>query len=512
MSEIDILLPAALTGCARQEPDFSALATQHAIYAEIAAQPLDASRRLLQCAGVAAFRHEAGLMPSALENVMAACAPETQTLPAHADADIVFRNIFSDVAPRLHALACLALSNKHMIVPHGALPAMLQQGSQHKSLRQHLLPVCGERGRWLARQNPSWSWAGGHDAGIRWENGTQEERLLWLSQALQHSPEKARQHLQADFPALPARERLALLEVFAATSPVHAADESWLESLLDDRAKEVRQLAAALLSRQASSAFAKRMEQRLSACLQRQKRFLRESLELTPPENFSGDWHRDTLEADKPAHEKMGERAWWLLQLTRLTPLSWWEEQTGLAPAKLLAWAQSGDWADVLLRGWHSALQRQSSPIWLEAWLSAKLPEHLLRDRDSLIAQLPLPSREKYWTDELAAAITKNQLSQWLSRLANATALTELLPAGRLGSELLTALENPGSSTERDYSLSYQLQELALLLPDSLLPRAANPVFQEKLAMRCQDSAVSRFNHLINLRQQLNAIFQETTP
>lgn len=44
-------------------------------------------------------------------------------------------------------------------VPEMLLPALLDKGRQQRELRSFVLPVLGQRGRWLAAQNSDWNYA-----------------------------------------------------------------------------------------------------------------------------------------------------------------------------------------------------------------------------------------------------------------------------------------------------------------------------------------------------------------
>lgn len=91
-------------------------------------------------------------------------------------------------------------------VPYRLLPCLLQYGSKHKASCAALLAVMGERGHWLAQQNPDWKWAIQRRAD---KNGSTE--TIW-----QEGIEEKLQELQQNTDQLEKRHQLL------ASMPVHA--------------------------------------------------------------------------------------------------------------------------------------------------------------------------------------------------------------------------------------------------------------------------------------------------
>ena len=112
------------------------------------------------------------------------------------------------------------------------------------------------------------------------------------------------------------------------------------------------------------------MTARLAALLRSERQRLRTVIVIEPPECFAPDWKTDALEEAPPASVKLGERAWWLMQLVGYAPLPWWEQQLALDPEGVLAWAGKSEWKTALLTGFRTALGRQPGhPAWIGALL-----------------------------------------------------------------------------------------------------------------------------------------------
>ena len=121
-----------------------------------------------------------------------------------------------------------------------------------------------------------------------WDELDAKERVSWLLAMRQQDPAKAREHCAADLADQTAAVRNKWLEAF--TVALSAADVSFLESCLGDRAKSVVERVTALLSRIPGTAqFAERLEQaksRLSLKVGRLRRKPR--LVLDAPAHLEG--------------------------------------------------------------------------------------------------------------------------------------------------------------------------------------------------------------------------------
>src|SRR5205085_3634142 len=158
-------------------------------------------------------------------------------------------------------------------VPAEFIPALLERGRTHETLRDLLLPAVGERGRWLAAQNDEWSYVSSaeEDEAI-WETGTQAQRLAFLKGARLRDAARALELLSATWQTEAPKERAEFIKLFA--YGLSLADETFLEAALDDKRKEVRQAAAELLWQLPASALCQRMRGRALPLLQFKRKWL----------------------------------------------------------------------------------------------------------------------------------------------------------------------------------------------------------------------------------------------
>lgn len=504
MQALQTLAAQAIVGTERQAPTLPEL--PGAVGETLTALPQDdPAQTLLRAAGLLSVCALAGHVPAPVSTPAAAvCRPDN--LPHGEDSSLagLLQSIIDDGPVRLQFEALRLLQGG--CLPYRILPKALELGRGSRALRPPLLAVLGQRGQWLARQNPDWAYAVGADEGVEdaWETGSLEQRLIHLRQTRQTDPARGRDLLAQTLAESGAKERNELLAVLA--EGLGADDEDLLESvLLKDRGKEVRQTAAALLSRLPDSRYVARMAGRVDACLSQRRKLLRQVWVLEPPETFDADWRADGLEEAKPQHTSLGPRAWWLQQLTRALPLSWWTTRTGMTPLELLDWAKDGEWRDGLWRGW---LERQTlapDPDWAEAFL-ARLANKVSRiDPFAMIQTLPPTRREHHWLAALRQTPPPAGFGALLRQLLlSLPADTEPLSAGFCRSVLALVAEYMTAKFQ-DYYLRETLSEFACLMPPELFEEAQALWASIPDTLPSYGAASNRFPVILEQRRSLHS-------
>lgn len=273
-----------------------------------------------------------------------------------------------------HWIAAAAAGGWH--APPEALPALLEIAAAVDSdaRREQLLAAAGDRGRWLAECNPKWQKLGesgpvGAPADD-WETDSRDQRLATLRRLRNLDRAAAQQLVEGTWISESAADRTAMLEQFAAD--LHADDEPWLEACLDDRSKQVRAVAAELLSRLPDSALSRRMAVRAQAIVRLvpgggllKKKPPR--LEVTLTDEADAELKRDGVEPR--AQRGMGAKASLLSQIAALAPLGAWLEHHQVTTDWVTAALQS-EWGLPLLEGWLAACQRQRHADWASTMLS----------------------------------------------------------------------------------------------------------------------------------------------
>ena len=384
------LTSAALLGSGRGLPPIHLPGRLNALLAET-----EAENRLLRAAGILAVADLAAWTVSpATDPTPAPALPETAAPVTEPKLTSILAQMIENNQTLLLAESCRLLAAAGRCLPPRWLPPALELGRKSVALREPLRQALGQRGVWLAAQNPDWKFATlagtNPDEQRLWDEGDIEQRAAFLRRLRATDPVEARQRLESAFPGEIARTRTTLLPVLG--EHLTLEDEPFLAAVLaNDRSKEVRQSTAALLSRLPASALAQRMMARLDSCVRRERKLLRTVTLIEPPAAFAPDWKDDALEEQPPAGLKLGERAWWLRQVVSYTPLRWWEDKLALDPSGVLAVAGKSEWKAALLAGFRTALNHQPGH---PSWTLAVLEHGGFSHQDAAPLALTLPPAE----------------------------------------------------------------------------------------------------------------------
>jgi len=454
---------------------------------------------------------------SRIVGAMSACrraavlvSPSSAVLPAPAPADA--QRLRHDHPWRGAVQACLAESNVRLVheacgalvqrrhsLPWAVLPMALDLGRRHTALRDMLWPVWGERGHWLAHQREEWRYAAAMPTAVDdqalWQDGSIEQRLVYFRALRARDPSHARSLFQQQLGEWRAKERAAFVEALAiGLSP---DDEALLDPLLKDRGGDVRQLVGPLLAR-LPSAHARRLHGWMEPWLTSKRGLFARGWTCEAPTAADDQWSSAGIEAKRPQHHALGERAWWLYQFVRQLPLRWWTERTGMNPAELLAWAEKTDWAAALQLGWRERIDG-SERAWLDAMLASSAPE-MLQHRAELLALLTPRDREGHWPRSLDAWRRDGIFPQ----------VTGAVPPGEwlspsYSQALLPSLRElfANDALRNDMALRSWLLELAPLLhPQSLQGWQALPRRDDETAAMAE--VVHTFERIVAMRRALH--------
>ena len=507
------LLPLAMIGTDRQA---SALPVWPGEIGQLVAQVAgggdSAAAGVLRAAAVLATCGLAGAQGSAWAEPLPAGAP-ADALPALSDRALLASVSWAlyEGPARLQLEVCIALARKRWRIPPVLLPQALELGRRSLALRPFLTPVIGELGLWLAGQREDWRYAAGVGMEaleeLRWSDGNLEQRRAFLTRERAANRPAARERLAQTLDELPAKERAALVGVLA--DGLGPEDEPLLDGLRADRSREVRQAACALLLRLPLAAHPKRATARTEALMRQERVLLSKRWQIDAPAAVGSDWALDNIDPTRPKHDSLGERAWWLFQIIRQVPLSWWTQHTGMAPATLLRWAEETDWAEALLRGWRDVLMAAPEAAWCEALLES-WPVKLRDDPATVLTLLPLEARARHWLRQLREG-----------SVASHGIVPQILAACRPGETLSPALSTTlveiilqraaSHVLSNDYALRGALPELcATLHPDTLDPLMRLPRHAEETTSFAD--TLQTMTHVISVRQALHQLPMSRTP
>ncbi len=173
------LVAAALVGQERSaSPIPSASGKLGEVLAAVAAKKPDPDQMLLTTAGFVSLYRRAGARPMVDKTSLAEpCLADERPACSLRSSDHLARMLRGqnrEVLPEW--LAALAQSGRR--VRDEDLVSLLEQGRSQRDLREAIIAVMGQRGSWLAAQNPDWSYATGRENPEGdWQTASREWRL-----------------------------------------------------------------------------------------------------------------------------------------------------------------------------------------------------------------------------------------------------------------------------------------------------------------------------------------------
>ncbi|HSP81264.1 MAG TPA: DUF5691 domain-containing protein [Myxococcaceae bacterium] len=503
MNELDTLTRLATLGTSRAPELVSeAGGLEGTVLRALEALPVE--RRLLLAAGARAVATTAGRKLPRREPRGDAAPPDTLPVcPPRVSAVLLGLIQEKDEALLREAFTLLARAGRRL--PPELLPRVL--GLPERSLYAAAEPVLGERGRWLARQNPGWRLTAtptGRDAAEAervWTEGKPEERRAALTHTRASDPARARDWLQATWTQEKAELRagfLACLEV--GLSP---EDEPLLELGRKDRAASVREVARRLLARLPGSAFVRRMGERARAVVTREKGA---ELRLQLPTKWDAEAERDGLDKPPPGASQSEH---WLVRLLEHLPLGDWESRFEASPEALLAAAARTEHGVALSMGWARALRLGAESDWASALLgfwSGCEAKVLSSERAQSLALSVFEQLEP--TERAGRAL---RLLRGTGRLPSLASALEATPAPwpeELGRAWLQTLRGIAALNVKTEAVLDSLHHAALALPEACLATAAEP-FEIPRALSPWRAALDRFQQTVSLRRIL---YEELKP
>ena len=427
---------------------------------------------LLSVAGTISLYQKAGKLP--VKNKQSQLKPcEQNDLPcctqlAEHHLSMMLAGEYVDILPEW-----LRLANKLGVrVPFKYLPDLLTLGKKKQELRNLILPVLGKRGLWLAAQNPEWNYVVGENDQKTWETGSLEARQLLLRKLRLEKPKQALELLEKSWKKANAQEKATLLPVLEAGLSIN--DQQFLEFLLDDRRKQVRDIAANLLLQLPDSDLVQRMIERVRPLISLSAK----AIEIKLPENCDREMTRDGIDQSR-YNSGLGEKASLLLQMLSCVPPSFWCNTWGKTPRELVKIASYNQWKKVLLEGWAVAAIRNKDDSWAIALLevseqfqfgSVGVP----MSKDALLKILPPEKAQSFVLDLLLEHKSKvfNQKHPAYGLLKNSNYAWNQEISDLILAILIDSIKS--NQNKSDWNLRSALQEFALYMEPSLVEKGTS--------------------------------------
>lgn len=492
---------------------------RHSISAPAEATPLgdllrklDYTQReqaLLSATALITAYERSGRQPARDTAPVTASCPEEQVPYAGTPAQTLLRRLLDgEQLQLLPEWLELALEAKALAAPE-LLPSVLITATSQSSLRQSILGVVGERGRWLAAQNPEWSWVGGSqtDESI-WQTGTPAARALFLRQARQVNPDHALELLNSTWKQETPESRAAFISVLEVG--INPNDEPFLESALDDKRKEVRRIAARLLARLPGSALVKRVTERAAPRLTfvagkaggilKLQLGKKPSIDVELPAECDKAMQRDGIEPKPP--QGIGEKAWWLMQMLHVVPLDFWTKQWNTTPEEIIAASLLGEWKKELLEAWTQATVLQQNFTWAEPLFAFAIEQKQVEKFRGLLHAMPTAVREKQisgflgkgdptMTDVQASLLTECG-DRWSIHLSHA---------------VLDWMRKLTVTSSTDWMLRSKLKDFATSLHPATLSAAAQNWNTSQPHWEFWSKGMDEFLAVVQMRSDIHAAF-----
>ena len=206
---MDALTRAAIAGTSREAPPEGDLPTDDLL----GSTERSPERDLLLRAGMHAVYGAAGRRAESGTEAPEP-APEETLPPCSAKAAEIVRPLFAGRRDEILSEALERLRLAGLRLPHALLPAALDV--QRKELRQSIVAVLGERGRWLAGFDPAWGWTVATTAGSEqddetvWQEGGLPQRLEALRRVRGRDAEQGRRWVEEAWKSEKADARTAV--------------------------------------------------------------------------------------------------------------------------------------------------------------------------------------------------------------------------------------------------------------------------------------------------------------
>lgn len=472
--------------------------------------------------GASALWQRAGQQPGVATAMPSAAVPEQLRPCPDAAATLLARLLQGKQDIRLVGEWLRSLQRTGGHLPARLLPNLLALATRHAALRDDVAAVLGERGHWLAGLESGWQWAhasaGDNDPLALWETGTPEQRRGALAAWRRRDPAAARDALAQGWASEASEQRAALLGCLL--DGLGPDDEAFLDAALDDRRKEVRSMAQALLARLPGSGLAQRMRARVEPLLAVKRSFLgRTSIEVTLPDTLDKAWKRDGVGAS--TQHGLGEKAGWLADLLSATDPRLWCARFGMTPHECLQAAERSEFDHALIRGWAAAPLHAGVPVrelagWNEAlllfWLTTTDPlrHQYANDFFELFAHMPADALHAFLGRLLSArrasAEQEQRLIALLEHAARRAPVTWLPDLSRAAVERV--LGERASQPTHAWLTRNSLAALAFVVDaGAVLPLEAG--WRARTADGAVDDAGAAFFDTVRLRHALSLSFQE---
>lgn len=254
-------------------------------------------------------------------------------------------------------------------LPEEGLPVLLNLGRKQPELWPALRRIIGERGEWLAAQNPNWHYILPNYDIKTWHTGSPSERITLLQHWRHVDPSVALELLTATWEEEAIPDKLDFLKVFR----IHLSDEDLplLHRAAQHPRQEVRIAAHDLITQIPNAPYTQRLLTRLTELLTLKRTLTGRKLDIQLPEEDD----KALLKDFRPSHNliESGERGLLLARLIEAAPLDPLCAHYGCTPLQWIHLYWHSEWQPLLMQALIYAIRRQANTAWagrlMEFWI-----------------------------------------------------------------------------------------------------------------------------------------------
>lgn len=307
---------------------------------------------------------------------------------------------------------CLLAKAQLSITP-SLLPLLLDKAKEHQHLLVVLPEVLGNRGIWLARNNPQWRHLlpDDKDSSAFFNDSLSQQITHLLLLRARKSP-KVHPYLESLWQTQNSASRAKLLSLLAVN--ISKNDIPILEKCVSDKSKEVQRKAISLLSLLPSSAHINSMTERLAALITGNWA----DIQLPQP---SPEIEQNLLDVPYPDW-KASEQEYLLARLIAVVPPQWWIDRWG-EPENMLKNSAKHPLQKILWWGWQQAAIKFEHADWLVA-LYKTYAQHSQGNSPFLTEQL---LEKVYQSPEAFHALAKTLLDENESHISDEHPLVDFI-------------------------------------------------------------------------------------
>lgn len=411
----------------------------------------------------------------------------------------VFETLLQSVNRNLLLPEFLRLMAKHgKIIPFELLPEVLSvvnlpMKASRIDLRHLLLPLIGNRGKWLAKQRSEWHWALVEEEGTAlWETGKLKERIFALEFFRLKDPAQAREIILKDWKGETAKEKEVFLEVLQIN--LGKADEEFLHEVYrSEKNIEVQRTAFELLAKLRSTTLIDEIKELICPIFSiKRKLLVKKELEI----NFPPDWNEKTSALNKVARNifrnttEFGEKGMALAVGLSLIEPEFWEEFFGLQADEILSLSIKSEWSFALLAGFGMASLRFDNESWFVEVLKS----------DSSVSRYSRPLN--IWGERSVSLISENTLLPLIIANFNhqfCQWTLEYIPFETAESSEYLLLSNISPTRFISQGRRMIWRNLALLLPIQLFDKWINQLEKMKSQKFFNNNQIETFEDVIDI-------------